>query len=138
MSKQKFPDLPDPEEIPRPRLLSSVAYWWIGTFLLLGIAVVWLPSQCTSASITEIEQESDSIESLPQADQTKELEFRKDGLWYKIDAESPFSGAAVDFYEKGDMQSRTRIVEGKAIGLIEEWDENGTLKGVRFKDEFPQ
>ena len=138
MSEQKFPDLPDPEEIPRPRLLSAVAYWWIGTFLLLGIAVVWLPSQCTSASITEIEQEENTIETLPQADQTKELEFRKDGLWYKIDAQSPFSGAAVDFYENGEMQSRTRIVEGKAIGLIEEWDENGTLKGVRFKDEFPQ
>ena len=36
MSEQKFPDLPDPEEIPRPRLLSSVAYWWIGTFFIVG------------------------------------------------------------------------------------------------------
>ena len=36
------------------------------------------------------------------------------------------------------MKLRTRIVDGKAIGLIEEWDENGTLKGVRFKDEYPK
>ena len=138
MSEQKFPDLPDPEEIPRPRLLSSVAYWWIGTFLLLGIAVVWLPSQCTVASISEIDQKEDSIENFPQADQTKELEFRKDGLWYKIEDESPFDGAAVDFYDNGEMKSRTKIVEGKAIGLIEEWDENGTMKGIRFKGEFPK
>jgi hypothetical protein len=36
------------------------------------------------------------------------------------------------------MKSRTRVVEGKAIGLIEEWDENGSVLGVLFKDEFPQ
>ena len=138
MSEQKFPDLPDPEQIPRPRLFSSVVYWWIGTFLLLGIAVVWLPSQCTAPVISDTEQEEDSIESLPQADQTKELEFRKDGLWYKIEDESPFNGAAVDFHKNGEMKSRTKIVDGKAIGLIEEWEENGTMKGIRFKGEFPK
>ena len=67
-----------------------------------------------------------------------ELEFREDGLWYKIDQESPYDGAAVDFFENGKMKSRTKMVEGKAVGLIEEWDENGTIKGIRFKHEFPK
>jgi hypothetical protein len=30
------------------------------------------------------------------------------------------------------------MVEGTAVGLIEEWDENGTIKGTRFKGEFPK
>lgn len=138
MSEQKFPDLPDPEDIPRPRFLSSVAYWWIGTVLLLGLAIVWLPSQCSTENIGELNPKEDSIETLPQADQSKELEYREDGLWYKIEEELPFSGAAVDFYEDGKMKSRTKIEKGTAVGLIEEWDENGSIKGVRFKDEFPE
>jgi antitoxin component YwqK of YwqJK toxin-antitoxin module len=78
------------------------------------------------------------MNSLPQADQSKDLEFREDGLWYLIDQESPYDGAAVDFYENGTMKSRTKMIGGTAVGLIEEWDENGTVRGTRFKNEFPQ
>jgi hypothetical protein len=138
MTDQKFPDLPDLEDLPRRRLLSPVVYWWIGTVLLLGIAIVWLPSQCSTENLTEPENKLEDMNSLPQADQSKELEFREDGLWYKIDQESPYDGAAVDFFENGKMKSRTKMVEGKAVGLIEEWDENGTIKGIRFKHEFPK
>jgi hypothetical protein len=138
MTDQKFPDLPDLEDLPRRRLLSPVVYWWIGTVLLLGIAIVWLPSQCSTDNLTEPENQLEDMNSLPQADQSKELEFREDGLWYKIDQESPYDGAAVDFFENGKMKSRTKMVEGKAVGLIEEWDENGTIKGIRFKHEFPK
>ena len=138
MSEQKFPELPDPGETPRSRFLSPVAYWWIGTIFFVGITIVWLPTQCSTEFIGEPAEKVDSIEELPQADQSKDLEYRQDGLWYKINQESPYSGAAVDFYEDGKMKSWTKIVEGKAVGLIEEWDENGTLKGVRFKDEFPK
>ena len=138
MSEQKFPDLPDPTELPRRRLLSPVAYWWIGTVLLLGITIVWLPSQCSTETITSSEKKIEDMNSLPQADQSKDLEFREDGLWYKIDQESPYDGAAVDFYENGNMKSRTKMVGGTAVGLIEEWDENGTVRGTRFKNEFPQ
>ena len=138
MSDQKFPDLPDPTELPRSRLLSPTAYWWIGAILLIGLTIVWLPSQCATSNFSELDNKKDSIESLPQANQNTELEFRKDGLWYKIGGESAYSGAALDFHENGAMKSRTKIVDGKAIGLIEEWDENGTIQGIRFKDEFPQ
>ena len=138
MSDQKFPDLPDPTELPRRQLLSPTAYWWIGAILLIGLTIVWLPSQCATSNFSELDNKKDSIESLPQANQNTELEFRKDGLWYKIGGESAYSGAALDYHENGAMKSRTKIMEGKAIGLIEEWDENGTIQGIRFKDEFPQ
>ena len=138
MSDQKFPDLPDPTELPRSQLLSPTAYWWIGAILLLGLTIVWLPSQCATSNFSESGNKKDSIENLPQANQNTELEFRKDGLWYKIGGESAYSGAALDYHENGAMKSRTKIMEGKAIGLIEEWDENGTIQGIRFKDEFPQ
>ena len=138
MSDQKFPDLPDPSELPRSQLLSPTAYWWIGAILLLGLTIVWLPSQCATSNFSESDNKKDSIENLPQANQNTELEFRKDGLWYKIGGESAYSGAALDYHENGAMKSRTKIMEGKAIGLIEEWDENGTIQGIRFKDEFPQ
>ena len=138
MSEQKFPDIPEPEELPRKRLISSVTYWWIGTFVLLGFTIVWLPSQCSTKSITPVDQKKNDINSLPQANQNKDLEFREDGLWYKINQDVPFNGAALDYHENGEMKSRTKILDGKAIGLIEEWDQNGTMKGVRFKDEFPK
>ncbi|MAL84989.1 MAG: hypothetical protein CMI23_01345 [Opitutae bacterium] len=138
MTEKKFPDLPDPTEIPKPRMFSSVVYWWIGTILLLGFTIIWLPSQCTSNEISGYNQDENSIESLPQVNQNQDLEFREDGLWYQIGKDVPFNGAAVDFHENGVMKSRTKIVEGTAVGLIEEWDENGTIRGVRFKDEFPQ
>ncbi len=138
MSEKKFPDLPEPADLPRPRLISSATYWWVGTFILLGLTIVWLPSQCSTEEIGQKKEGEDSIENLPQANQNKELEFREDGLWYKIGEDLPFSGAAVDLHDNGKMKSRTKIIEGAAVGLIEEWDENGTVKGVRFKDEFPQ
>tara|TARA_B100002019_G_scaffold88610_1_gene76731 strand:- start:209 stop:355 length:147 start_codon:yes stop_codon:yes gene_type:complete len=45
---------------------------------------------------------------------------------------------ALSYHENGKIRSQTKIKEGKAYGLIEEWDENGTLKGTKFKDEFEQ
>tara|TARA_B100002019_G_scaffold127640_2_gene109852 strand:- start:2992 stop:3408 length:417 start_codon:yes stop_codon:yes gene_type:complete len=138
MSKQKFPDLPDPTEIPRRRLSSTVTYWWIGTILLLGLTIVWLPSQCATSSFSEINMDNDSGENLAEANQNTELEYRKDDLWYKIGDDTPYNGYAIDFHENGKMKSRTSISEGKAVGLIEEWDENGSIRGVLFKDEFQE
>ena len=114
MSDQKFPDLPDPTELPRRRLLSPTAYWWMGAILLIGLTIVWLPSQCATSNFSELDKKKDSIENLPQANQNTELEFRKDGLWYKIGGESAYSGAALDFHENGAMKSRTKINHSSA------------------------
>jgi antitoxin component YwqK of YwqJK toxin-antitoxin module len=43
---------------------------------------------------------------------------------------------ALSYHENGEIRSQTKIKEGEAYGLIEEWDENGTKKGAKFKDEF--
>ena len=82
--------------------------------------------------------DNDSGENLAEANQNTELEYRKDDLWYKIGDDTPYNGYAIDFHENGKMKSRTSISEGKAVGLIEEWDENGSIRGVLFKDEFQE
>ena len=46
------------------------------------------------------------------------------------------TGVAEAFHENGKLRSSTKIKDGKAYGLIREWDENGTSIGPRFKDEF--
>lgn len=69
-------------------------------------------------------------------DQDKELEFREDQLWYRIGATEPFTGVAEAFHDNGEVRSRTKVRDGLAYGLIEVWDENGTLTGPKFKNEF--
>ena len=80
----------------------------------------------------------DDLEGLEKVNQDKDLEFREDQVWYKLGDEVPFTGVALSYHENGKIRYQTKIKEGKAYGLIEEWDENGTLKGTKFKDEFEQ
>ena len=67
------------------------------------------------------------------ADQETELELRKDQLWYKIDAEKPFTGAAVEKHPNGKMKSRTLMKDGISFGLIEEWDANGSSSRAKIQ-----
>lgn len=131
-----FPDPPEGKDLFLKAGIAPV-FWWVAAFIMVGVAIIWLPTQCATDGMNLPEAANDSLESLPVADQDKELEFREDGFWYLIESDKPFSGAAVSFHEDGvTMKSRTRIEEGIAIGLIEEWDGNGTSRGPRFKDEF--
>jgi antitoxin component YwqK of YwqJK toxin-antitoxin module len=43
---------------------------------------------------------------------------------------------ALSYHENGKVRSQTKVKDGKAYGLIEEWDENGTRLGQSFKNEF--
>jgi hypothetical protein len=79
---------------------------------------------------------SDDLSGLEKVDQDKELEFREDQMWYKIKGDSPFTGLALSYHENGKVRSQTKVKDGKAYGLIEEWDENGTRLGQSFKNEF--
>ena len=76
------------------------------------------------------------LDGMEKLNQDEDLEFREDQMWYKIGAELPFTGLALSYHENGEIRSQTKIKEGEAYGLIEEWDENGTKKGAKFKDEF--
>ena len=64
----------------------------------------------------------------------KDLEFREDQLWYSLGS-NELTGVA-SFSSEWKSRSRTKIREGLAYGLIQEWDENGTVDGPRFKGEF--
>ena len=136
IEENPFPDPPEGKTSKFPRSLPPVV-WWVLAFVMVGIAIIWLPKQCVSSDESLSGQEEEK-EQLPVANQDKELEYREDGLWYEIGSGEAFTGIAASYFENGLMKAQTKIRDGKAYGLIEEWDENGTLKGQRFKDEFPR
>ena len=131
---------PTPPEAPDPtiweRLSSSPYFWWFGAMILMALVVMWLPSQCSFDALQFPQEEFEDLDKEPFVDKDKELEQRRDGMWYKINGGELYTGIGVTFYANGPRKSRTKFVDGLAIGLIEEWDMNGTLLGPRFKSEF--
>ncbi len=136
MKNYPFPDPPEAPDLPWYKRIPPVYYWWMGAFALLGVTVVWLPSQCALDDLGVPDRGNSEENNFSKLDQDKELEFRKNGLWYEIDSNASFSGFAEAYYPNGSLRSRTKVKEGVAYGLIEEWDENGTKLGTPFKDEF--
>ena len=135
MKENPFPDPPTGKDLLLKERVPPV-FWWVGAFLLSSLAIVFLPMTCSTDGFNLPERETDSAEGMTVADQDKELEFREDGLWYETGSVEPFSGAADSYHEDGKMKSRTKVKDGKAYGLIEEWDENGSVRGNLFKEEF--
>ena len=137
MPDEKFSAPPEPTgDFPADRSSISPIVWWIAAGVALITFIFFIPSQC---GLENIETPSPAItdpNEQPVADQETELELRKDQLWYKIDAEKPFTGAAVEKYPNGKMKSRTLMKDGISFGLIEEWDVNGSIVGPKFKDEL--
>ena len=136
MNEFEFPDPPDAKDIPWYRRIPPVYLWWIGAFLLLGGSIFWLPTQCVLDDIGIPNDNSGDELNRRIVDQDKDLDFRKDGLWYEVESNRSFSGYAESYHSNGKLKSRTKIRDGVAYGLIEEWDENGSMKGTPFKDEF--
>ena len=135
MKDFQFPTPPDPSVVPFYRRIPSVYYWWFGAVILLGLTIIWLPTQCTLENLNLPSQNAEEVTNLQKLNQDEDLEFRQDGLWYAIGLEDPFTGVAEAFHANGEVRSRTKIKDGVAYGLIEEWDENGTSVGPRFKDD---
>ena len=136
MEDFSFPDPPDPKDLPWWRRIPPMYYWWAASIVLLAIAFVWLPSQCSMEAFNLPQSNKEDLQGLDKVNQDKDLEFRVDDLWYKIGAEQPFSGLSLSYHENGKVRSQTKVKEGKAYGLIEEWDENGSRLGTQFKNEF--
>ena len=86
-----------------------------------------------SAAAYKKEQER-AREERKEYDMVTELEFRSDQLLYKIGAEKPLTGAAVEMHPNGKMKSRTLVKDGFTTGLIEEWDPNGNPVGSNSND----
>jgi len=135
MTENPFPDPPQGKELLLKERVPPV-FWWVGAFVLLSLGIIFLPGTCSTDGLNLPERKVDSVEGMPVANQDKELEFREDGLWYETDSTEPFSGAAVSYYESGQMKSRTKVRNGEAYGLIEEWEDNGSVRGNLFKEEF--
>ena len=138
IDKNPFPDPPEAKGSLFPRKLPPVV-WWILAFVMVGVAIFWLPSQCVTSVTNSSVDEGGATPQLPELNQDKDLEFREDGLWYQVGSQETFSGVAVAYHEDNvTVRTKTKLRDGKAYGLIEEWDENGSLKGQLFKGEFPQ
>ena len=135
MTENPFPDPPRGKDLLLKERVPPV-FWWVGAFVLLSLGIIFLPWTCSTDGLSLPERKVDSVEGMPVANQDNELEFREDGLWYEVGSVEPFSGAAGSYYESGKMKSRTKVRNGEAYGLIEEWEDNGSVRGNLFKDEF--
>ena len=128
------PDAPDPNLW--QRISSSPYFWWFSAMLMMGLLVMWLPSQCSFDALKFPQGENVDLDKQPFVDIEKELEMRGDGMWYTHGDGNLYTGLGLTFYANGQKKTRTKFLEGIPIGLIEEWDENGSLLGPRFKGEF--
>ncbi|MEK9772896.1 MAG: hypothetical protein VW576_04970 [Opitutae bacterium] len=128
------PDAPDPTIW--ERLSSSPYFWWFGAMLLMALVVMWLPTQCSFDALQFPQEELEDLDQEPFVDKDEELELRQDGMWYKTNGGELYTGVGITFHPNGQKKTRTKFVDGLAIGLIEEWDTNGSLLGPRFKGEF--
>jgi hypothetical protein len=54
-----------------------------------------------------------------------QMEFKEDGLWHNRETGFPFTGVAVRYHENGRKAWTTRLLDGRALGRVEEWDEDG-------------
>ena len=69
----------------------------------------------------------------PKIVKEEDLIKRKDGLYYKKYARVPFTGAAKDFYENGQLKGSDNYKEGEKHGPSESYYEN---RQVRWKENF--
>jgi hypothetical protein len=137
MADDKFPAPPEPTgDFPAARSSLPPFVWWIVAAIAVITFILFLPSQCGLGNIETPSPAVTDPDEQPVANQETELEVRKDQLWYKIEAEKPFTGAAIEKHPNGKMKSRTLMKDGISFGLIEEWDANGSVVGPKFKDEL--
>ena len=63
---------------------------------------------------------------------------QRDNIWYKTGSEIPCSGVIVRFWENGQLQQETQMVNGQRVGKEINWYENGQKKSeIIFKDDLP-
>jgi antitoxin component YwqK of YwqJK toxin-antitoxin module len=53
----------------------------------------------------------------------------RNGLFYKINSETPYSGRMVDTYPNGQKKKECTYKAGKIEGAVTAWYENGKRKG---------
>ena len=81
MKENPFPDPPEGGNLLMKRRIPPLV-WWIASFVMVGLAIIWLPGQCVPSSLDSTSGPGDDPEEeLVEVDQDKELEFREDALF---------------------------------------------------------
>ena len=57
----------------------------------------------------------------------------RDGIYYEVDSQTPYSGSSVSYHENGQLEASGNYKDGKMEGLHELYYENGQLE---FKGNF--
>jgi len=131
---------PTPPEAPDPtlwqRLTNSPYFWWFTAMFFLAVLLMWLPSQCSFDALQFPQEKKVDLDQEPTVNIEQELVQQADGLWYLKSSGEAYSGVGSTYHVNGQRKSRRKFVDGGTIGLIEEWDSNGSLLGPRFKGEF--
>jgi hypothetical protein len=131
---------PTPPEAPDPtlwqRLTNSPYFWWFTAMFFLAVLLMWLPSQCSFDALQFPQEKKVDLDQEPTVNIEQELVQQADGLWYLKSSGEAYSGVGSTYHENGHRKSRRKFADGGTIGLIEEWDSNGSLLGPRFKGEF--
>ena len=62
---------------------------------------------------------------------SKETSFdqlvKRQGIYYEVNSQTPFSGRVVSYHENGQVEFRRNFKDGKIEGLSEWYNENGQL-----------
>ena len=53
---------------------------------------------------------------------------KKDGIYYEVNSNTPFTGSVMEYYENGQLKIRENFKDGKEEGLSEYFHENGELE----------
>ena len=116
MEEFSFPDPPDPKDLPWWRRIPPMYYWWLGSIVLLAIAFIWLPSQCSMDAFDMPQGKSDDLSGLEKVDQDKDLEFREDQMWYKIKGDYPLRGWLFPIMKMVKFVPRPRLRMARLMG----------------------
>ncbi len=131
---------PTPPEAPMPtlgqRMIHSPYFWWLGALFMMALFVMWLPSQCSFDAMSLPQEQNRDFDKEPFVDLETELQQQEDGKWYTTKDGEIYSGVGMTFHPNGKRKTRVVYVDGLPVGLIEEWDLNGSSVGPRFKGEF--
>ena len=61
----------------------------------------------------------------------------RQGITYKINSTTPFTGSSVSYHDNGQLESRGNYKNGRKEGLSEKYHDNGQLEWRRnYKDEL--
>ncbi len=56
---------------------------------------------------------------------TGENLVERDGLWYQVQAEKPFTGMMAEYWPGGEKKVEAELVDGQVSGRLSEWHEDG-------------